>query len=248
MSSTPPHPVLTEYYRTARDRQPFVTELFDATAPYYERAAWLLSFGLDRRYHRWALERAGLGPGMRLLDVAIGTGLIAGSALDILGEARAIVGIDPSTGMLAQARRRVAGPLVQGRAEALPFRDQRFDVLTMGYALRHVPDLEQAFQEYLRVLKPGGRIVLLEISRPRSPWGRGLMRLYLQRVVPRILRLRGAGPDARVLLRYYWDTIAECVSPETILGALRASGFARAEHREFGRVLSEYSAVKPFAP
>src|SRR5262245_33430110 len=210
---SPPHPVLRDYYRTDRDREGFVTDLFDGAAPHYEKLGWLVSFGLDRRYRRESLRRAGLRRGMRLLDVAAGTGLVTRSALDILRDPAAVVALDPSSGMLRQARRRRSGSLVQGRAEALPFSDEHFDVLSMGYALRHVPDLGVAFREYLRVLKPGGRVLVLEISRPSSPVVRWLVRAYLRRVVPFVTRLTTRSPQAEVLMRYYWDTIDGCVPP-----------------------------------
>jgi demethylmenaquinone methyltransferase/2-methoxy-6-polyprenyl-1,4-benzoquinol methylase len=156
-----------------------------------------------------------------------------------------VVGVDPSTGMLREARRRFAGPLVQGRAEALPFADARFDLLSVGYALRHVPDLEDAFRECLRVLKPGGRLLVLELSRAPSPAGRALLRLYFTQVVPLVMRLRTPNPHARTLMRYYWDTIAACVPPDVILDALRRSGFAEVSHRVFGGVVSEYVGRRP---
>ena len=164
---TPPHPVLDKYYPSDADRQSFVGALFDGAARYYNRIGWMLDLGSGPWYRRRTLRRAGLRPGMRLLDVATGTGLVARGAVDILGEPGQVVGVDPSRGMLREARKALAGPLVQGRAEALPFRDDLFDMLSMGFALRHVPDLEVTFREYLRVLKPGGRLLLLEVSRPR---------------------------------------------------------------------------------
>ena len=154
---TPPHPVLDEYYRSADDRQSFVSELFDGAAPYYEHVGRLFDFGSGNWFRRRALMRAGLRPGMQLLDVATGTGLLARVAKSVVGQAGRVVGVDPSAGMLREACKAPAGPIVFGRAESLPFRDEMFDMLSMGFALRHVPSLEIAFREYRRVLKPGGR-------------------------------------------------------------------------------------------
>ena len=167
--STPPHPVLDKYYSSDADRQSFVGALFDGAARHYNRIGTMLDLGSGPWYRRRVLRRAGLRPGMRLLDVATGTGLVARGAVRILGDPGRVIGIDPSRGMLREARKALASPLVQGRAEALPFRDDLFDMLSMGFALRHVPDLDAAFREYRRVLKPGGRLLLLEVSRPRSP-------------------------------------------------------------------------------
>jgi demethylmenaquinone methyltransferase/2-methoxy-6-polyprenyl-1,4-benzoquinol methylase len=242
--SRPPHPVLRDYYQRDEERPAFVTALFDGAARHYDRVCWLMSLGSGQRYRRRALERVGLGPGMRLLDVATGTGLVARAAARIVGDPRAVVGLDPSAGMLAQARKTLASPLVQGRMEALPFGSECFDVLTIGYALRHATDLEVAFGECRRVLKAGGRLLILEISRAPSPGRRALVRLHLTRVLPFIMRLWTRNWHAQVLTRYYWDTIAACVSPPTIVEALERSGFTDVRWHFFGGFLSEYTAVK----
>lgn len=245
MSARPPHPVLTDYYRRDADRRSFVIKLFDATAGCYDRFCGVLSLGSGLWYRRHALESLGLRAGMTLLDVATGTGLVARAAAQILGDARAVVGLDPSAGMLRQARKRVAGPLVQGQIEELPFEDARFDVLTIGYALRHAADLDVAFRECLRVLKPGGQILILEISRPPSPTQRQLARLYITRALPSLIALTTGNRDVRRLARYYWDTIATCVSPDVIMDSLRRSAFVDVGHRVLGGLLSEYTARRP---
>jgi demethylmenaquinone methyltransferase/2-methoxy-6-polyprenyl-1,4-benzoquinol methylase len=244
--STPPHPVLTQYYRSEEDRAPFVATLFDRAARHYDWVGHLLAFGSGAYYRRRALIHAGLRPHMKLLDVATGTGQVARAAARILGDPRSVVGVDPSTGMLREARRVHAGPLVQGRAEAIPLRGEVFDMLSMGFALRHVSTLETAFAEYGRVLKPGGRLLMLEISRPQSAAIRWLIRVYFQHVLPLIIRLGTRSPDARLLMTYYWDTIDECVPPAMILAALQQTGFVDVRHRLVGGCLSEYVARKPF--
>jgi len=150
--------------------------------------------------------------------------------------------------MLQKARRTLTSPLVQGRAEALPFRNDRFDLLSMGYALRHVAELEVTFREFLRVLKPGGRLLMLEISRPSSAISRWLLRVYLQRILPLIARIVTGNANAGLLMNYYWETIVECVPAERILDILRASGFVDVERRSFGGLLTEYVGAKPLRP
>jgi len=245
--STPPHPVLDKYYPSDADRQSFVGTLFDGAARHYNRIGTMLDLGSGPWYRRWALRRAGLRPGMRLLDVATGTGLVARGAVRTLGEPGRVVGVDPSRGMLREARKALASPLVQGRAEALPFRDDLFDMLSMGFALRHVPDLEAAFREYRRVLKPGGRVVLLEVSRPRSRVSRWLIRVHLQHILPLMARISTRSQPAQVLMKYYWDTIDRCVPPETILDVLRRGGFVDVNRGTLFGFLSEYSASKPLS-
>lgn len=244
--STPPHPVLDRYYRHEGDRHSFVATLFDGAARHYDRVGHVLALGSGPFYRRNALARAGLRRGMKLLDVATGTGQVARAAARILREPGSVVGLDPSAGMLREAQRAHSGLLVRARAEEMPLRDDLFDMLSMGFALRHVATLETTFAEYRRVLKPGGRLLLLEVSRPRSAVTRWVIRVYFQRVLPRLIRLATRNPDAPLLMEYYWDTIAECVPPETILAALRKTGFVEVEHRMLAGCLSEYLARKPF--
>ena len=244
-TAPPPHPVLDRYYGREAERDSFVATLFDGAAKYYDRVGHVLAFGSGPYYRRNALWRAGLRRGMTLLDVATGTGQVARAATRILGGGGGVVGLDPSAGMLGQARRAHAGRLVRARAEAMPLRDDLFDMLSMGFALRHVTTLETAFAEYCRVLKPGGRVLLLEVSRPRSALIRWMMRVYFQRVLPRLIRIATRDPHAPLLMEYYWDTIAECVPHATILSALRQAGFVDVEHRMFGGCISEYVARKP---
>ena len=196
--------MLTQYYRSERDRASFVTTLFDGAARHYDWVGHLLAFGSGPYYRRRTLAHAGLRPPMKLLDVATGTGQVARAATRILGDPRGVVGLDPSVGMLREARRVHSGPLVQGRAEEIPLRDDVFDMLSMGFALRHVATLETAFAEYRRVLKPGGRLLLLEVSRPQSAVIRWAIRIYFQQVLPLIIRIgtgsRGCPATHEVLL------------------------------------------------
>lgn len=242
---TVPHPVLTKYYRSSSERRPFVTALFDGTAPYYDRVCALGSLGSGEFYRRWVLTKSGLRADMTFLDVATGTGQVARAAARILRTRGAVIGLDPSSGMLREARKGSSIPLVQGMVEELPFADGRFDFLCMGYALRHVADLGVAFKELRRVLKPDGRLLILEITRPRSLVGQWLLRLYFERVLPLTSRLSTGSSQAELLMRYFWDTINECVPPDTIMSVLKSSGFVDVERRVRGGLLSEYLAVKP---
>lgn len=225
MNDLPPHPPLAGYYDTASDRDDFVRRLFDRGAPAYDQVNALCSLGSGGRYRRDALRRSGLAHGQRLLDVAIGTGLVAREALTILGRPEDVIGLDLSAGMLRQAREALPIPLLQARAEAIPLADASVDILSMGYALRHVPDLVHAFVEFRRVLRPGGHVLLLEIDHPRSRWGAAALRFYLGRVVPALSRWLGGGEEAQVMMRYFWDTIDACVPPADIEDALAAAGF-----------------------
>ena len=137
--------------------------------------------------------------------------------------------------------------LVQGRAEALPRPDASSDFISMGYALRHIADVNAAFAEFFRVLRPGGRLLVLEISKPAGRAGTAVLKAYMRGVVPLIARVVAQGHDTAELWRYYWDTIEACIAPESVLAALRAAGFEGVKrHTELG-IFSEYSAIKPSA-
>ncbi len=229
-----PHPTLPDYYPDLVQRPAFVRQLFDRTAHYYDWVCQLLSFGSGNWYRRRALERAGLRPGMTVLDVATGTGLVARQAIAITGDPQTVIGLDVSMGMLAELKRLLHIPLMQGLMEQLPVANACCDMISMGYALRHVADLNVTFQEFHRALRPGGILLILEIGRPNAPIKRGVIKFYMGRVIPLLSRLTTGQQDMQTLMRYYWDTIENCVPPNTIIQAIRDAGFAEAGcHVEF---------------
>ena len=239
----PPHPPLDRYYGSETERRQRLTTWFDASAHAYDWISQLMSFGSSRWYRRKALERAGLAAGMRALDVACGTGISTGPVRSIVGDEELVVGLDPSFGMLAEARRRGDSRLVRSVAEAIPFAPGSFDFLGMAYALRHVPDLRATFVELHRALRPGGRLLILEITAPSSRLTRWLLKLYLRGVIPLAMRLGRGGRKGQELMKYYWDTIEACVPATTILAALAKAGFEGCERYVELGVFSEYRAV-----
>jgi demethylmenaquinone methyltransferase/2-methoxy-6-polyprenyl-1,4-benzoquinol methylase len=239
-----PHPPLADYYPTEKDRQAFVHWIFDNTAADYDRIESLLAWGTGSRYRREALIRGGLKTGMKVLDVGMGTGLLAAQACIIVGDASLVTGVDPSPGMLAASKVPDTMALIEGRAESLPFPDNHFDFLSMGFALRHISDLATAFAEFERVLKPGGRVCLLEITRPQSRVGRWLLKNYMRGVIPLLTRFVSRRKDTATIWRYFWDTIEACVPPERVVATLSAAKLTEVgRHLELG-IFSEYRAIK----
>jgi demethylmenaquinone methyltransferase/2-methoxy-6-polyprenyl-1,4-benzoquinol methylase len=242
-----PHIPLTEYYRTEADRQAFLHGIFNDTAVDYDRIEAMLALGTGSRYRRDALARAGLKAGMKVLDVGVGTGLVAAQACFLVGDPALVTGIDPSAGMLAASKLPEKMTLMEGRAESLPFPDNHFDFLSMGYALRHISDLGIAFTEFERVLKPGGVLCVLEITQARSRFGRWMLKTYMRNVIPLLTRLISRKSGTATIWRYYWDSIEACVPPQQVMDTLTAVRFKQVtRHLEIG-IFSEYQAVKALA-
>jgi demethylmenaquinone methyltransferase/2-methoxy-6-polyprenyl-1,4-benzoquinol methylase len=245
MSVNSPLPVLPDYYSDEVGRKRFVKHLFNATACDYDRVERMTAFGSGSWYRRKALQRAGLRRGMHVLDVAAGTGLIAREAVDLTGDPGKVIALDPSGEMLRRARSTLAISTLQATGERIPCRSDAFDFLSMGYALRHLSDLHVAFGEFFRVVRPGGTICLLEITRPRGRFAHALLKLYIKHLVPWRARLMTRRTETPLLMRFYWDTIEACVPPSAVLEALVHVGFEQIDrHIELG-IFSEYTARKP---
>lgn len=239
-----PHPVLPQHYRTDEEKPAFVQRLFDAGAPFYDRVVGWGFLGTGTMYRKMAERRAGLTPGMRLLDAAAGTGLMAGAAIQLGVLPGDVTCLDPSPGMLAVAREKLAVRTIVASADAIPQPGEAFDFITMGYALRHVASLEGTFGEYLRVLRPGGKLLILEITKPANRFGNWWFRWWFRDAYPALTQWLTRNRDAQKMMRYYWETMDAVVPPAAIMEALRTAGFTQVRRQVVGRILSEYTATK----
>jgi len=204
-----------------------VRSMFDRIAPVYDAMNRVMTAGLDLRWRRLAAAAA-VRPGDRVLDAACGTGDLALAAAD--AGARQVVGLDFSPRMLERARRKSSAiEWVDGDLLALPFPDASFDAATVGFGVRNVADLERGLRELRRVLRPGGRLAVLEITRPR-----GLLRpfftLWFERLVPLLGRLLpGGGAYA-----YLPASVRRFPAPEELADLLSRNGFAEVRFRLLG--------------
>lgn len=240
-----PHPPLTDYYKREEDRRAWVSEQFDKTASDYDRIEKILGLGTGTSYRHKILGFAGLKPGMRVLDVGMGTGLVAKQAALLVGDPGLITGVDPSPGMIRNAKLPDGVTVVEGSAESIPLPDGGYDFLSMGYALRHVSDMSVAFAEFRRMLNPGGKVCILEITPPKGRIATAILKGYCKYIVPALARLVARDKDTAQLWRYYWDTIEACAAPEKVMSTLENAGFINVRRTVDARIFSTYLADKP---
>jgi demethylmenaquinone methyltransferase/2-methoxy-6-polyprenyl-1,4-benzoquinol methylase len=204
--------------------------MFDRIAGRYDLLNRVMSFGLDRRWRREAVAALELGAQTgRVLDVACGTGDVALAILD-RHPGIAVVGVDPSPRMLERAAakvdRRGSGDRFSaavGVAEALPFDDHEFAGVTIAFGLRNVSDRAASLAEMLRVLEPGGRLAILELTEPRGPRWAALARFHIHHVVPRLGGLISGSRE----YRYLEESIARFAAPHVVAQELRDAGAER---------------------
>lgn len=222
----------------------YVRGLFNETAPYYDLVNRIFSLGSGGWYRRRCLLRAGLRSGQSVLDVAVGTGMIAGAALRIVGPRGQVIGLDLSEAMLALARRKLAIPLIQGMAEALPLDDATVDFVVMGYAVRHIADLPACFNEFRRVLKPAGTLLLLEVGRAERAVFKATLGQHLGRLVPRLSHWITGQSKLRGLMDYHWTTMEACIAPTAILEAMARAGFGALVCERWFDLFGSYAGTK----
>jgi len=209
-----------------------IRQMFDRIAPVYDGMNTLMTAGLDGRWRRTAVAAAALRPGQRALDVACGTGRLTEELARTVGADGQAIGVDLSPAMLERARRRArrAGGAQAARAAtpayleanalALPFEDASFDAATIAFGLRNLPDYAAGLAEMVRVVRPGGRVVVLEIAIPE----RGIAHLVFESWFRRVIPLLGRFADRHAAYRYLPQSLLEYPPPRTVAALLGSAG------------------------
>jgi demethylmenaquinone methyltransferase / 2-methoxy-6-polyprenyl-1,4-benzoquinol methylase len=215
------------------DKADLVKGVFDSVASRYDIMNDLMSGGMHRLWKRFTVQHANARPGQVILDLAGGTGDLAREFARIVGERGQVVLADINAAMLEHGRRRlvdagIAGnvELAQVDAETLPFADNSFDRISIAFGLRNITNKEGALAEMHRVLKPGGKVLILEFSRPSSAI-KPAYDLYSFKVLPLLGRLIARDPDS---YQYLAESIRMHPDQETLLGMMQDAGFERCRY------------------
>jgi demethylmenaquinone methyltransferase / 2-methoxy-6-polyprenyl-1,4-benzoquinol methylase len=227
-----------------RDR---VRAMFGRVARGYDRLNSVLSMGLHHRWRRFAVRECRFPAGGRALDVAVGTGDFA---IETIGRSGIALGIDICEPMLVEARPKLRRlglenrvRLVVGEAEALPVPADHFDSATIGFALRNVSDIDATFREMCRAIRPGGRVVALEIAKPRNPVLRPLFFLYFYHLSPWVARMLGGDPQA---YHYLPNSLKTFKSREELCDAMCRAGLADVHYHDLsGGMVCVHVGTKP---
>ena len=218
-------------------RKENVREMFDHIAPTYDQLNHVLSMNVDKLWRRHALREIVDGSAQRILDVACGTGDSTISIAKAAGEGSTVTGVDISEGMMALVEGKAAKAGVADRirlqvadGEALPYEDGAFDRVTCAFGIRNFEHPEQGLAEFLRVLKPGGKAVILELSVPQNRVVRWAYDLYFTRLLPRI---GGAVSGDRAAYRYLPASVHHFPAPQAFCRMMDAAGFRAVRCRTF---------------
>ncbi len=217
---------------TGQARADYVRDVFRRIAPRYDLMNRLMTFGMDRGWRRFVIDKAAIPPGGKMLDIATGTGDIAFEALSRDDKTMA-VGADFAPMMMIVGKERPRGNRVRwSAADALnlPFADQSFDAVTHGFLVRNVIDIPRALAEQLRVLKPGGHMVCLDTTPPPANLLRPFLLFYLTRIIPTIGTLLTGQRDAYT---YLPKSTVGFKSPDDLAALMRQVGFVDVSYRRF---------------
>jgi len=248
---TNPRPNTHFGYRTvdSGEKASLVRGVFDSVASKYDLMNDLMSFGVHRLWKRFAVELAGVRRGQQILDLASGTGDLADRFADLVGPAGLVLMTDINAAMLGVGRDRMvdrghAGNVgyVQVDAEALPFPDDSLDLITIAFGLRNVTDKDKALASMYRALRPGGRALVLEFSKPVNRPLEKLYDLYSFHILPRMGELVARDADS---YRYLAESIRMHPDQETLRGMMEQAGFENCDvHNLTGGIVAVHRGFK----
>ncbi|HWI72957.1 MAG TPA: bifunctional demethylmenaquinone methyltransferase/2-methoxy-6-polyprenyl-1,4-benzoquinol methylase UbiE [Baekduia sp.] len=226
--------------------EPQVQAMFDRIASFYDVMNSVMTAGLHHRWRARAADLAQVGPGDRVLDVATGTGDLAIELAGRVAPGGSVVGTDFSEEMLAFARRKAPEMRFEwGNALDLPYADGEFAAATVGFGARNFSDLDRGLSEMARVVKPGGRVVILEITTPQKPPLSTFFRLWFDRVVPLIGKVAG-DPDA---YDYLPNSVKRFPEPAGLAASLERAGLEQIRWVLMaGGIIALHVGVKPAGP
>ena len=222
-------------YKTvaAHEKEELVAGVFHSVAAKYDLMNDLMSFGIHRLWKRFAIDCAGIRPGQKVLDLAGGTGDLTARFSRIVGERGEVVLADINDSMLKVGRDKLRNlglvdniRYVQANAEALPFPDNHFDLITIGFGLRNVTDKDKALASMFRVLKPGGRLLVLEFSKPASEVIAKLYDLYSFKLLPKMGEIVANDGES---YKYLAESIRMHPDQQTLAGMMEQVGFEQVE-------------------
>ena len=227
-----------------------VADVFHSVAARYDLMNDLMSGGIHRIWKRFTIELSGVRKGNAVLDIAGGTGDLAARFAEIVGSGGRVVLADINESMLQVGRDKLLdqGKLgniefVQADAQSLPFPDDSFDCITIAFGLRNVTDKDAALRSMLRVLRPGGRLLVLEFSKPGNPLLSKAYDTYSFRILPMMGKLVANDSDS---YQYLAESIRMHPDQETLLGMMEDAGFSQCEyHNMTGGIVAVHRGVKP---
>jgi demethylmenaquinone methyltransferase/2-methoxy-6-polyprenyl-1,4-benzoquinol methylase len=238
-------------YRTvdSEEKASLVRDVFDSVASKYDLMNDLMSFGIHRLWKRFAVELAGVRPGQQILDLASGTGDLADRFADLTGPGGLVLMTDINAAMLHVGRDRMvdrghAGNVayVQVDAEALPFPDASLDLITIAFGLRNVTDKDKALASMYRALRPGGRALVLEFSKPVNRPLEKLYDIYSFHILPRMGELVARDADS---YRYLAESIRMHPDQETLRDMMEQAGFENCDvHNLTGGIVAVHRGFK----
>jgi demethylmenaquinone methyltransferase/2-methoxy-6-polyprenyl-1,4-benzoquinol methylase len=231
------------------DKEKLVRGVFESVASRYDVMNDLMSAGIHRLWKRFTIELSAVRKGQTVLDIAGGTGDLAERFSRLVGPTGHVFLADINAAMLAVGRDRLIDrgalsnvDVVQCDAQALPFKDESIDCITIAFGLRNVTDKDMALRSMLRVLKPGGRLLVLEFSKPVNPVLEKIYDTYSFKVLPVMGQFVANDADS---YRYLAESIRKHPDQETLLGMMEDAGFANCQyHNMTGGIVAVHKGIK----